>query len=327
MKKRLYLNALISSPIIALYGISPLYVFNIFSIKYFFFTLLGVTINNLIFWIINIVLILYLKNSKRWVVYLLSYIITLSIIPQRAYLLNVFKSTTIFDLLDVYYLYPIVSSITINTIILMICNSIIISEKKKSAEFKLEHLKIEQLEAQKQVLIQQLQPHFLFNSLSVLKSLIIEDSEKAENYAIKLSEFLRYSVESHKTNIVALEEELKFTNDFVILQKVRFEDAFIFQCNLPDEIMKRKIPVFALQTLVENALKHNYFTEKKPLKIEIEYHEDYISVKNNKVSLKVTERTSIGLANLNRRYEIITGKNIEVFDTETSFCVTLPLIN
>lgn len=327
MKKRLYLNALISSPIIALYGISPLYVFNIYSINHFFFTLLGVTVNNLIFWIINIVLILYLKNSKRWVIYLLSYLITLSIIPQRAYLLKVFKSTTVFDMLEVYYLYPIVSSIAINTIILMICNSIIISEKKKSVEFKLEQLKVEQLEAQKQVLIQQLQPHFLFNSLSVLKALIKEDNEKAENYAIKLSEFLRYSVESHKTNIVALEEELKFTNDFVTLQKVRFEDAFMFQCNLPDEIMQRKIPVFALQTLVENALKHNYFTEKRPLKIEINYTNDCLIISNNKVSIKVTERTLTGLANLNRRYEIIVGKSIEIIDSENSFCVTLPLIN
>ncbi|WP_163407891.1 sensor histidine kinase [Flavobacterium ajazii] len=327
MKKRFYLHALISSPILAIYGISPLYIFNIYSVKYFFFTLLGATINNLIFWIINIVLILYLQNSKKWFVCLLSYLITLSVIPLRTYLLNIFKLTSVFDLLDVYYLYPAVSSIAINTIILMICNSIIMSQKKKSIEFKLEHLKVEQLEAQKQVLIQQLQPHFLFNSLSVLKSLIKVDNEKAENYAIKLSDFLRYSVESHKTNTVTVDEELKFTKDFVTLQKVRFEDAFIFQCDLPDEILQKKIPVLALQTLVENAIKHNYFTEKRPLLIKVAYDNDCISVSNNKASIKVTERTSTGLSNLNRRYEIITGKPIEILDTENSFCVTLPLIS
>ena len=182
------------------------------------------------------------------------------------------------------------------------------------------------MEAQKQVLMQQLNPHFLFNALSVLKSLIKEDADVAEDYSIKLSDFLRYSVESHKTELVRLSDELKFVKDYIELQKVRFENAFNFTLHIPNDKLNDKIPVFALQTLIENAFKHNYFTEKKPLNIHISYENEKIVVSNNKLLNKMAEKTETGLTNLNRRYELITGKVIEVIETEEAFCVKIPLI-
>jgi LytS/YehU family sensor histidine kinase len=159
-----------------------------------------------------------------------------------------------------------------------------------------------------------------------LKSLIKEDAEVAEDYAVKLSDFLRYSVDSHKTELVRLDQELTFVNNYIELQKVRFEDAFEFSYSIPPAVLSHKIPVFALQTLIENAFKHNYFTSKKRLNITITYQNGQLMVANNKVSIRLAERTQTGLSNLNKRYELITGKGIQVVETDDAFCVSINLI-
>lgn len=225
-----------------------------------------------------------------------------------------------------YLIYPIVATIALNTIILIIINLIIEEQEKLEAKSIIADLNIKKLEAENQVLLQQLQPHFLFNTLSVLKSLIKEDPDLAEAYSIKLSEFLRYAVESHNTEMVSLENEMKFVNNYIDLQKIRFDNAFTFESKIPEEIMHLEVPVFAIQTLVENAFKHNYFTEKRPLKIVIDYEAEKLQVWNNIVSLKLTERAGTGLANLKKRVEFLTKSSIEVQETETHFSVKIPVI-
>ncbi|MEM7658648.1 MAG: histidine kinase, partial [Bacteroidota bacterium] len=187
-------------------------------------------------------------------------------------------------------------------------------------------LSIQKLKAENQTLAQQLQPHFLFNALSVLKSLIQEDADLAEDYTVKLSDFLRYGVESHQTDLVSLKEEMEFVNNYLSLQKIRFEEAIAFEVQISDNQLSGQVPIFAVQTLVENACKHNYFTEKRPLHISIETREDALIVRNNLVSLKVTERAGTGLANLSKRYEFLAGREIQIQQTETDFSVTIPVI-
>jgi len=283
----------------------------------------SVLISVVLYWIINGFIFLTLKKQRKWSIVLLSYILTfLSNILKAPFQSFIEFQETVLE----YVVFPITTTIALNTIILIIINLIIEEEEKREAESQVSELTIQKLEAENMVLMQQLQPHFLFNALSVLKSLIKEDEDLAEEYSIKLSDFLRYAVESHNAKLVSITDEMDFVDNYLGLQKIRFENAFHFQVKVPEEVGSSQIPVFAIQTLVENAFKHNYFTEKRPLNIEISYEEDAIVVRNNIVSLKVTERKGTGLANLGKRVEYLTGKELKVEQTETHFCVQIPVI-
>lgn len=327
-------TALISSPIIALYGVTPFYVFNTVQPLFIGVTGLVIALNVFIFWIINISIVRHTGTEKKWKWYVLSYasIVTfhiLLILLRHALPTPSFISEGELSFRrHILIIFPAVSMLAINTIILIICNSILATQKHRDAEMEIQELRVSNLEAQKQVLLQQLQPHFLFNALSVLKSLIKEEPDEAEDYAIKLSEFLRYSLEVHKSDLVSVEQELKFTNDYIDLQKVRFGCAVNFDVNIPRDAYKLMMPAYALQTLVENAIKHNVFTERRPLQIRISYVEgNAVVVSNNKVLTKVAENTGTGLSNLNQRYKLITNREIEVNDSRDGFSVKVQLIN
>jgi two-component system LytT family sensor kinase len=330
---RLIRTALISSPIIALYGVTPFYVFSKVPPKYILFAFFAIAVNVLIFWLINILTIRLSGTENKWKRYIFSYafvaafhlllFILKEILPEPPFLYDGELSFR----KDVFVVYPFVTMLAINTIIIIICNSILATQKHKTAEIEIQELKVSNLEAQKQVLLQQLQPHFLFNTLSVLKSLIKENPDEAENYSIKLSEFLRYSIQVHKSDLVTVEQELKFTNDYIDLQKVRFENSVIFDVNIPQAVYKMQLPAYALQALVENAIKHNTFTEKRPLRISISIDGDVIVVRNNKMPAKAADTTGTGLKNLNQRYQIIANKEIEITDTNDEFSAKVYLLN
>ncbi len=323
-KRRLLHTALLSSPILAVYGVTPVYLFrpvpfltalNVFSL---------LTLLALLFWLINIYVLSKTAHTKPGKRYVISYTLSLLLVVLVS---AITPDPPVEDIENKFFvIYPILFILAINTIIIIISNSLLLAEKKASAEMEVEQLRISNLEAQKQVLMQQLQPHFLFNTLSVLKSLIRESPDEAENYAVKLSEFLRYTVDVHKSTLVTLEDELKFTNDYIELQKVRFETALITSTVIPEEAYSMKMPAYALQTLVENAIKHNAFTVKKPLYINIEYTDNAIRVSNNKMLCKVENTTGTGLKNLDDRYRIITGQGIAITDARDEYCVTVKLI-
>jgi len=127
-----------------------------------------------------------------------------------------------------------------------------------------------------------------------------------------------------------LSEELKFTQDYIELQKLRFEDSFYCYLTVPDDqISQYQIPVYALQSLVENAFKHNLFNFENPLKVSIELKDGLLIVSNNKMSKPLFldgERKGVGLKNLNKRYQLIAGKEIDIKETQTEYIVTLKLI-
>ena len=283
----------------------------------------SVLVSVIFYWIINGVLFLKLKKARKWYNFVLSYLLTLVSnvlkVPFESFL--EYRS-----ILEEYIVFPLISTLALNTIILLMVNIIIGEQEKQQAQTTIAELNLKKLEAENQVLLQQLQPHFLFNALSILKSLIRENTELAEEYSIKLSDFLRYTVQSHGTELVSIREEMQFVHNYFDLQQIRFENAFQFQANIPPMILDFRVPVLAIQVLVENAFKHNYFTEKRPLIISIEYESDKLVVRNNLVSLKITDRPGTGLANLEKRYQFITGKKIEVNQTEDAFVVKIPVI-
>jgi two-component system, LytTR family, sensor kinase len=334
LNKKLLKTAIFSSPLIALYGVTPVYIFNEIPFHFILFAGVGILLNVLMFWLINITVInmpgIYNILWKRYLFsYLFTFIVHLFFIYLRVIIIgsDMFKEVSQYFKVSSFIAYPIISLVAINTIIIIICNSILLAQKKEDAELEIENLKINNLEAQKKVLMQQLQPHFLFNTLSALKSLIKENPEEAENYVIKLSEFLRYTVQVHNNVLVTVQDELKFTMDYIELQKVRFENALQYYIDLPVTIYNKQVPAYALQTLVENAVKHNAFTDKRPLHIKITYEAGNILVWNNKLPAKVYESSGTGLKNLNHRYKIITGKEVEVVDSSEIFLVRVHLID
>jgi two-component system, LytTR family, sensor kinase len=322
MKRKLYKVAFISSPIMSLVASVPLVIFENIQMPRIFYLWFALACIIFVFWLVNIFILSKITDSNSSKRYVVSYLTVLIIQAINIFvIINLNLKPN-----DVNAFFPLIPAIAINTLILILSNSIILQFQKESAELQIEQLKVEKLEAQKQVLMQQLQPHFLFNSLSVLKSLIQDNTQDAEDYTVKLSDFLRYSVESHQKELVNLSEELQFTKDYLELQKVRFGDSFKCSIEIPEEKYSLKIPVYALQTLVENAFKHNYFTERNPLYVSINYQDNDLKIENNKVKTRVAEKTSTGLNNLNKRYELIAGKHIEIKETDEIFSVIIPLI-
>lgn len=322
MNKKLYRAAFISSPILALLGVTPLYVVEQIQIPKIFTLWFFVLFIIFLLWNVNIFLLSKIKNANNLKRYTLSYLLTLLI-----QIFNIFVITKLaVKPTEVNLFFPLIPAIAINTLILILSNSIVLQFQKESAELEIEQLKVSNLEAQKLMLLQQLQPHFLFNALSILKSLISENPEKAEDYTVRLSDFLRYSAQAKNNEVVDLADELKFTEDYIELQKVRFGESFNCQILIADGDLSKKVPVYALQTLVENAIKHNAFTDKKPLSITVSSAGNRLKVSNNLLPKTLQIQSGTGLKNLNRRYEMIADTAIEIVKTELDFTVYIDLV-
>jgi two-component system, LytTR family, sensor kinase len=321
MIKRLYRTAIISSPLIAAIASLPLYVIEKLQMEKIAILWLFLTFIILLFWIVNIYIISKINNPNSYKRYLVSYA---AIIFIQAF--NIFLIISLHIKEGDNILFPFIPAMGINTIILILSNSIIFQFQKESAEIEVEQLKVKNLEAQKQMLLQQLQPHFLFNALSTLKSLIDENPSLATDYTVRLSDFLRYSVQAKDNEVISLAEELKFTKDYIELQKVRFGDSLACKIEVSETFLTKKVPVYALQTLVENAIKHNAFSDKKPLTIHISTEENQIKVVNNRLAKRLNSPSGTGLQNLNQRYLMIANTEINIEETDAHFIVTLTLV-
>lgn len=323
MKKKLFKAALISSPIIGIIGSTPLFIIEKISISNIVILWFFLTYIVLSFWLVNIFIISKIKKTDSVKRYLLSFLLTLTLQFLYIFLILVFDIKLLPRSVDFY---PLLPAIGINTIIVILSNSIILQYQKRNAELEIERLKVNNLEAQRLMLLQQLQPHFLFNALSTLKSLISENPTKAEDYTVRLSEFLRYSIQAKNNELVLLGDSIKFTEDYIELQKVRFGDSFDCKIDIPEVELQKKVPIYAVQTLVENAIKHNAFNDKNPLFIQILMDGGRLKVINNLITKKDKTNSGTGLENLNQRYKILANLEIEVNITEDSFIVFINLI-
>ncbi|MDB4204521.1 2TM domain-containing protein [Polaribacter sp.] len=173
----------------------------------------------------------------------------------------------------------------------------------------------------------QLDPHFLFNSLNVLTSLIGENPAQAERFTTKLSKVYRYVLEQRNKDLVPIEEELKFAKTYMELLGMRFEEAVQF--NIPDTISNNELKIvpLSLQLLLENAVKHNVVSTSKPLTINIYEEGSYLIITNN-VNPKqaIGKSTKIGLQNIADRYGLITDKGVKIENNNKTFKVSLPLL-
>ena len=173
----------------------------------------------------------------------------------------------------------------------------------------------------------QLDPHFLFNSLNVLTSLIEENPEAATRFTTSLSKVYRYVLEQKNKDLVSLEEELKFANLYMLLIKMRFEDSIVF--SVPQELSnpEAKVVPLSLQLLLENAVKHNMVTPEKKLHISITEKNGYLIIKNNVQPKQVVKAgTGVGLRNIQQRYYLLTDKLVTIKKDEKEFIVSIPLL-
>jgi len=219
-------------------------------------------------------------------------------------------------------------SLSSNSIILIMQDLLLLREKKAMIESENAQLKIKNIEATYNQLKQQIHPHFLFNSLNTLKTLIRKQPKDAEVYLKKLSDFLRASITLNNENLAKLSDELKFCLDYLELQKGRFGEALKYSVEIPEEAKSGLVPAFSVQHLLENAIKHNALTTEYPLLIEVKYDNNRIIVSNN-IRLKdsTEETTGRGLANLAERYKILSGDEIIFQSDDRHFSVSLKILN
>lgn len=184
-----------------------------------------------------------------------------------------------------------------------------------------------QIELQLNALKSQLSPHFLFNSLNTVSSLVYKDKQKAEGFIRKLAKMYQYTLDSYQKKLISLEEELEFVESYQYLIKTRFGDKFECEIEVSDEYYKSNIPPLTLQMLIENAVKHNVLSDSNPLKVKVESRGNYLVVTNN-VTEKPKKVTSfkIGLKNINARYLLLHKEGIIISNGE-SFQVKIPVIS
>ena len=234
------------------------------------------------------------------------------------------ESVTLTELFDTYF-YPMISELLITIIITLGYYTADFFTEWKKLLIQEEEFKREALNLQFDALKNQVNPHFLFNSLNVLTSLVETEPKLAVRFIKQLSEVYRYVLEHKDKELIELETELQFVNAYIYLQKIRFDSSLIIDISI-DNGAGRIIPL-SLQMLVENAIKHNIISTDKPLHISVFCNGDYLIVNNNLQKKTVIHETgSIGLKNIRDRYAYFSKLPVVVEETNEMFTVKLPII-
>jgi two-component system, LytTR family, sensor kinase len=208
---------------------------------------------------------------------------------------------------------------------------ILFLSKERELDTKIvEELDRERMAAELDVLNNELDPHFIFNSLTTLNHLIITNPDTAYVFNSRLAQVYKYVLMNKNKELVSLFKELEFIESYFFLLQVRHENKLIFELDAKGSEKgtgKIMMPPCALQTVVENAIKHNEFSVENPLMIRLSLNGEYLKVRNNKRPKPyLVDSTSIGLRNLSSRYKLVCNKNIVIENNESHFLVKLPLI-
>ena len=219
--------------------------------------------------------------------------------------------------------------ITLN--ITLLINAIMVANEffkhwRKSTLEK-EALKRITVSAEFESLKNQINPHFLFNALNTLASLIEEEPQIASRFVQKLSSVYRYLLSQRDKELVSLGEELDFLKSYIFLYQIRFGENFRVEINIAPQWLHKEIVTLSLQMLLENAVKHNVISKEKPLVVNISIADNKLCVCNNlQVKTILTESNGIGLQNIKSRYAILSEETVEIKVSNDNFLVCLPLI-
>ena len=198
----------------------------------------------------------------------------------------------------------------------------------KQSLIEVEKYKTESAQAQLQNLKNQLNPHFLFNNLSVLTSLVYKDQDKAVDFINELSKVYRYVLDNKSSELVSLQEELDFLAHYIYLLKIRFGDNIEFLIKIDTNTEGGYLPPMCLQMLVENTIQHNETSQANPLKVLIYTKNNHLITENTiQPRSDKTDSSQTGLKNIQSRYAFFTNEKIAIIQTEKTFKVVLPLIS
>lgn len=318
--RQLIKTALLTSPLIALYSILPVLLFvastfeaessfAFWDTKRFFYSLTIVT--NIVFlqWCLNIWLFTILDKKKaKGISKLVKYLISYAVVILVLVLIHPFRpKASVFDI-GAFAYYPFIGAIANNSFILILYSLITTRHQRLMLELDKTKLLLSQSVIQHEQLKNKVHPHFLFNALNTLKLLIRKEPEDAEKYVVRLSDYLRSTVSELKKDTALIKDELSFCMNYLELQKVRFSDAIFFENKLPIDILNNEyLPILTLQSLAENALKHNAFSKDKPLTISLYKNEDEsITFSNTLIEKRNIEMPSgTGLNNLSERFILL----------------------
>jgi sensor histidine kinase YesM len=220
-----------------------------------------------------------------------------------------------------------VNSLIIAIVISGIFYSFYYYKNRQEHRFKEQKIIAGKAAAQFDALKNQLDPHFLFNSLNVLTSLIEEDQDAAQRFTTSLSKVYRYVLEQKNKELVPVDEEFAFARTYVRLLKMRFEDSIVFEIPEKSTNPEARIVPLSLQLLLENAVKHNVVTSARPLRITVKEEDGYVVVTNNLQPKQVVKKSSgVGLQNIRQRYGLLTERQVEIGEADEHFRVALPIL-
>lgn len=230
-------------------------------------------------------------------------------------------------LIAILWLNALISSV-INIIAMAILEAFLFFNESNQAQIKAKKLEQELSHIRFEVLKNQINPHFMFNSLNVLSGLIEKDTEKAQLFIDEFAHIYRYVLETIEKQVVTLKEELGFVRSYIFLQKIRYGESIVLTIDVKSELLKFLLPPLSLQLVLENAIKHNILSETQPLVIEIFYEDHCLIVKNNiQPKLSSVHSTGLGQINLSKRYQMVSDKHPEFSFINEFYIARLPLID
>ena len=211
--------------------------------------------------------------------------------------------------------------------LLVISRALKLNNQAKLDAIEKELLKKQNMQNELMALKNQVNPHFLFNSLNTLSLLVRDDQKAAGKFINKLSFLYRYILQSKDKDLFSVKEELKFLESYVYLIKERYRENFIANIRVNEKLFEKKIPALTLQLLMENAVKHNEISNEKPLYVDVFDEIDHLVVKN-KLQKRTgsVESTNTGLSNLNGRFKLYLNKEIKISKDDSYFIVKVPMV-
>ncbi len=208
-------------------------------------------------------------------------------------------------------------------------NAIVVYFKEyKTKLTEAEELKRISAQSELQLVKSQINPHFLFNNLNVLSTLVLQNNSEANKFIEAFSKVYRYILSTHDTELVDVKTELNYINPYIFLLQKRFSDGLSISINIPEEYENKYIIPASLQMLIENAIKHNVVSRNKPLHINVHANGNNTLVVTNNLQLResVERSTQVGLANIKKRYLLVSGREVVIDKNTTEFKVILPLL-
>lgn len=290
-----------------------------------------------VLWKVNEWTVQFLNRKISWLDqpvlrFVISTIATILVTVTALTFLNLFFVWYYFDITPIKYLKDLSAPDFLFTILITAAISMFIHGRAflmgwRESAIEVEKLKQTNIAAQYETLKNQVNPHFLFNSLNVLSSLVYKDQDLAAKFIKQLSKVYRYVLDTREKEVVALQNEIDALESYIFLMKIRFGENLKVIQNVAPQLNEKIVPL-TLQMLLENAIKHNEISKAFPLIIEINKTANgFISMKNNlQKKRQLVEESGVGLVNIEARFKYISDKKVEILETKEHFEVQIPIV-